>query len=76
MKIWCVHNPCGNMCTSVTVGSTTHAEMLHRIQVKVQTEKKTMMELDSTKLGIMPFCLCVSAWAGHALAAVVKTSFV
>lgn len=40
VKIWCVHNPYGNTCTSVAVGSTPHAGMLHWIQVKKQTEEK------------------------------------
>lgn len=80
VKLWCVHNPCGNTCTSVTVGSTAHTGMLHWMQVKVQTEKKTVLELESTKLGTMRklcVCVCVSAWAGHALTrGVVRTSFI
>lgn len=62
VKIWCMHNPYGYVCTMVTVRNTTHAGMLHWIQVSVQTvRKKQWWKLDSTKTGIMrkPLCLRV-----------------
>lgn len=60
VEIWCMHNPYGYMCTTVTVRNTTHAGRLHWIQVNVQTvRKKQRWKLDSTKPGIMRKSLCL-----------------